>query len=681
MEFALILVPLYASIRLAGASAESVSEFVGGTLFWLFAITSTSVVIAGLSGVLGYGGVLAALIIWFGISFLAKPKWEAISSSFRDLSRIDILASAIVLWMLVLIVSAGWHYPPTPYDAYVYHLTFPARWLQAKSIFIVPTPFGDPASAYAPANGSAFYAYLMLLAGDDKLCRAGELIFWLISLFAVYRLCALFGVAKVWRYAAVFAFGFSKETLFQAGSSEVDLIVAACGLWAFLSLVRSAEDDAKWLPVLGVSLGLGIGTKYVAAPLYLPLMVMAVPLLWKRYGSRLLWPLCLLVAFGGVWYMRNLMETANPIFPVQLDLFGATLFWGPITIDGMRESAFHIRSWDYKLAALLLLFGKNSWICFIWPIIAGLISALVLGSRWVKAAAVWAIAGIAIHLELVPYNSQYRFLIVILAILWAVSIAGIARLPRALRYLFAAPVALGILSTLIGNPLELDFTLPKLSLLIGGSGILISSAWPLAAASLAWLIFVAVRIKSRSSAMTAVILSSAVWLIAWVNIPSHQPILKLGKTTFYESDASSVYAELWKSSRPHRIAYTGHNSFYPLFAPDSRHTAFHVNATGGPFWKYHDLASWWKSSGTPLPPLPDKPALYRLRADKDTWLRNLRVLKSDLIAVYKLSPFEEKYIEHDELGFPAERAWLESMPERFKPAFESEELVVYRLSP
>ncbi|HDH97145.1 MAG TPA: hypothetical protein ENF73_05415, partial [Proteobacteria bacterium] len=649
---ALLVIPLYAAARLASAFAGSASELLGGAFFWLFAITSTSVVIAGFSSVLTDAGVLAALVIWLGASLLFRPDWKTALKLVRSVPRIDLVAATVVLWMLVLIVSAGWRYPPTPYDAYVYHLVFPARWLQAKSIFVVPTPFGDPASAYAPANGSAFYAYLMLLAGDDRLCRAGELIFWLISLAAIYRLCAVSGIGAIWRYAAVFAFGFSKEVLFQAGSSEVDLIVAACGIWAFLSLVRAIEGDTRWLWMFGLALGLGAGTKYVAAPLYLPLAVIAIFIWAKRNSRLLLCSLCLAAAIGGVWYLRNLMETGNPIFPVQLDMLGKTLFWGPITTGGMRESVFHIKSWDYKVASLLFLFGRGAWICFIWSALAGLVSALVMGPRWARVAAIWAIAGIVIHFELVPYNSQYRFLILFLALLWFAAASGLDRLPRAFKLVFAVPLALGILASLVGNPSTLELALPRLAVPMGGSGAIIPKAWLPSLAMLAWLVLIPALVRSRRYAFAALVVSCCVWLMVWVHIPSYRPIMRLGKTLFYEGDRASFYERIWRIPQPRRIAYTGHNSFYPLFAPDARHTAFYINAAGEPLWKYHDFAVQHRKSGLPIPPPADKPAIYRTQASRDVWLRNMRILKPDLVVVYKLSPFEERYIAHDEAGFP-----------------------------
>jgi len=681
MEFALFLIPFYAAIRLSGAFAESISEFVGGLFFWLFAIICTSVTAAGFLSVLDQQGVLAVLLIWFGISFLVKPRWDVFSRAVSNISRFDVVMFAVISWMLVLIIAASWHYPPTPYDAYVYHLVMPARWIQAKMIFIVPTPFGDPASAYAPANGSSFYAYLMLLAGDDRLCRAGELIFWIISVFAVYRLCELLGVSAFWRYIAVIAFSFSRDVLFQAASSEVDLIVAACGLWLFIALIRTAEKDARWLWAFGAALGLGVGTKFVAFLLYLPLLLASIFILWRREAKRLGRSLLLALFFGGAWYLRNWIETSNPFFPVQLDIFGSTLFWGPITVGGMRQSVFHIQGWDYKIASLLLLLGKNAWIFLIWPLAAGVVAACALGARWTRIAVFWALFGLAIHFELIPYNSQYRFLIIFLAILWIAAASGLSRLSRVIGYIFAAPIALGILATLFINPLNYDFALSRATSPVGGNGVFVNGAWWLIIISLAWFVSVAVRIKARFSAASLIIVSSAAWLIAWVSMQTFLPIMKLGKTAFYAGDASKFYAELWKYEQPKRIAYAGFNGFYPLFAPDRKHTPFYLNTTAGVFWKYHDYARWWRSKNLPLPPLPDKPALYRLRASKDFWLQNMMILKPDLIAVYKLSPFEVKYIEHDERGFPVEKSWLESMPNRFAPIFESGDILVYRVLP
>lgn len=677
MEFALVAIPLYAATRFSGYFAETISEFIGGVLFWFFAITCTSVVVSGFLSILDSIGVLTALLIWLGISLLVEPRWKQLLLSVKSASRLDVVMFALVAWMTALIVAASWHYPPTPYDAYVYHLVFPARWLQSKSIFIIPTPFGDPASAYAPANGSSFYAYLMMLCGDDRLCKAGELIFWLISICAVYRLCELCGTKAFWKYVAVFSFAFSDEVIFQAASSEVDLIVAACGLWLFIALIRSATGDVRWLWAFGVALGLAVGTKFVALPLLFPILI-ASPFLIRGKNLRLFGgSLFLALVFGGVWYARNWLVTSNPIFPVRLDIFGLTLFWGPITVDGMKQSVFHIKGWDYKIAALFFLLGKNAWVFFVWSLIAGFIAAIAFGSRWTRLAILWSIFGLAIHFELIPYNSQYRFLVIFLALVWIIASDGLSRLSKAFGYIFAVPIFLGVVATLFTNPFDYELVLSRISIPVGGSGAFFKGAWWIIAISLVWFIFISLWAKSQFIAVTLIFFSSFGWSIAFISTKDILPIVKLKKTSFYGSRASRFYEELWKFEQSKRIAYTGFNGFYPLFAPDMKHSPFYVNASFSVFWKYHDYARWWKSKNLPLPPLPDKPALYRLEANRDDWLKNLSVLKPDLIAVYKLSAFEQRYIEHDEDGFPVEKGWLDSMHERYKKIFKSDVLVVY----
>src|SRR5262249_39366269 len=85
------------------------------------------------------------------------------------------------------------HAPLTLYDSLSYHLFFAARWLQDRAVSIVPTPFSDPAQAYAPGNGELFLVWLMAPFHGDGLARLGQLPFALLLATTLYALARRLG--------------------------------------------------------------------------------------------------------------------------------------------------------------------------------------------------------------------------------------------------------------------------------------------------------------------------------------------------------------------------------------------------------------------------------------------------------------------------------------------------------
>jgi hypothetical protein len=73
-----------------------------------------------------------------------------------------------------------------------------------------------------------------------------------------------------------------------------------------------------------------------------------------------------------------------------------------------------------------------------------------------------------------------------------------------------------------------------------------------------------------------------------------------------------------------------------------------------------------------------EPAPYRAVEDRATWLGNLRAERIDLVFVAALYPIVAETIAHDGDGFPAERAFADAAPERFRLLFFNEGVRIYR---
>src|SRR5690606_722083 len=107
----------------------------------------------------------------------------------------------------------------------------------------------------------------------------------------------------------------------------------AAGL-AFL-LRHRRTDAASDLALAGIALGIAFGTKlygFTAVPILLVGWAGARLLAREGWRTALLQALAvagLVALFGGIWVVRNAVETGNPAFPVHVEVAGVTIFDAP----------------------------------------------------------------------------------------------------------------------------------------------------------------------------------------------------------------------------------------------------------------------------------------------------------------------------------------------------------------
>src|SRR5262249_52042767 len=195
----------------------------------------------------------------------------------------------IVAAICVLIVVVGTGHIPTRYDSLNYHLYFPAQWLHAGRIWIVPPPFGDEAPAYAPSDGELYFLSLMLPFHGDLLARVGQFPFYVLIAVVLYAFARRAGARPEHAvYPAAF-FLLARPVVEEAVGADVDLIFSAMFLTTVYLGIIAVETNARndWI-VFGASAGLYCGTKYVAL-VYIPVVLLIVFLRGPRLKA--LWAL------------------------------------------------------------------------------------------------------------------------------------------------------------------------------------------------------------------------------------------------------------------------------------------------------------------------------------------------------------------------------------------------------
>ncbi|HEY8467024.1 MAG TPA: phospholipid carrier-dependent glycosyltransferase [Solirubrobacterales bacterium] len=243
---------------------------------------------------------------------------------------------AFGIW-IVLVGLAQLYAEPIGFDAASAYLPIAARWIQDGSLWVL----GDwiPSFFYgaSPGNGSMLFAASALPWDNDFLAH------YAIYPFVPLTALALYVVAREVRapHALATLLGLMvaavpvlvEPALRSALLDPVLYFGFAAGL-AFL-LRHRRTGDAGDLVLAGVALGIAFGTKlygFTAVPILLAVWAGARLLArdgWRAVLRQALVVVGLIALFGGIWVVRNAVETGNPAFPVAVEVAGVTIFDAP----------------------------------------------------------------------------------------------------------------------------------------------------------------------------------------------------------------------------------------------------------------------------------------------------------------------------------------------------------------
>lgn len=666
------------------------------------AVAVGSTLAVGAIGRLTPGAVLAAEAVAFAAAIVfggVRRDPPAIGASPAPVAAIAI-PGALLAFALAF---AAAHAPFTLYDSLSYHLFFAARWVQDHAIAIIPTPFSDVAQAYAPGNGEAFFAWLMLPFHGDLFARFGQLPFGLLAALILYALARRAGAPGSQAvYPAAF-FLLSRPIVEQIVGSNVDLVCAA--LFAasiYLGIAAVDRDERRDWALCGVAVGLYCGTKYLSL-VYVPvLLILAFACGLRR---RMAWALPGIAAFGLPWYLRNWAIAGSPIYPSTVTLAGVTIARGAFDRTAMLNTVFHTR--DLALFAPMAAHAVGPALTLVWiPFaIAGWIA---MGRRgWWPAGVLVLLPLLIVPLEwlVVPVNTDSRFLM---------PAVGPALLPLAFAFprlrwgrtavhiLYGAAMIwliVGVHAELpaklpwfMGGWLALDGLLAP-PFLAAGAGV----ALALALAVLWWgsrrrpaqlLPLTAAAIAVAACVLTVAVDRCAPDACAYLDTTS--PFIRPNYLAAWDWIAANVHGAT--------IAYTGINLPYPLTGPRLTNRVMYVNIDGRLHWRFHDYDRAFRSRRfAPSPPLLAKssgelmsvaersgprsdalrPRYERMTGIKEAWGFNLEQADVRYLFVAALSAYEIDYVWHNDRGFPIEDEWANADPSRFHLVYANPQVRIY----
>jgi hypothetical protein len=332
------------------------SAGLAGPTRWLaVAVVATAALLAvhvipAVLTVLSPGAVLVGAGAWCLVAWLLRGPAPVPASS--PPSRPPALSGAVaagavlvfaagVLGVLSLEVTLAF----TGLDMVNFHLPGIARWLQSGSIWQV-NQFGyDTAHGNYPHNGDFVLLATMLPWDSDFLVRLAMLPFAVLTVLAVLCAGRELGAPATTSLLAgltVVSLPIVVEGLAEEGLPDPVLYFTFAAGVAFL--LRHHRTGARGELVLaGVALGIAFGTKwYGVSAVAIVVAVWAAARLLALRRMRLVATQvaglgALVLAGGGIWLVRNWVESANPFFPVKLELAGATIFDAPY--DRVRAEA------------------------------------------------------------------------------------------------------------------------------------------------------------------------------------------------------------------------------------------------------------------------------------------------------------------------------------------------------
>jgi len=562
--------------------------------------------------------------------------------------------------------------PPFGWDDLNYHFTFPVEWLKHGNLDNPISVSGDPSVSYYPINGSLFFLWFILPLKNVFIADLGQIPFFIVAFLAVYSLSKKLNLSKEYALYSAAIFTLIPNYFKQLEIAYVDVMVAALFLASLNYLfVLSRDTSVRNVVLCSLSLGLMLGTKTTAMPLgfllFVPLVYFCLnnyPL--KKFFLNSLVIILLIVSVGGFSYIRNFIETGNPLYPLNLKLFNSVIFNGVIDNEVYRTG---IRPGDFSLLKILFSEGLGAQtIIFLLPaIILGLPLTLAKRKRDLNFNLVYfmilPILLILVFRFIIPLpNLRYIYSLFGIGMIIAFYIAGILRVHRKLLkglivicVLASATELSGHLKLVISLILSfvLFFTLPYFIKLIKAK-------------------------RGIKYIIIAVILFCLSLIVLEKDyIRNEYPrYVKMTDYSGFWPDATKAWLWLNQNTEGDNIAYIGRPTPFPLFGTYFKNNVYYVSVNEVEPAKLHyfpDSRYIWGYAGDKIFRNFEDDNNYRGNADYGVWFNNLLARKTDYLFVYS----EPRLLTAE--PFPMEDIWAREHPENFRLVFANETVRIYKI--
>jgi dolichyl-phosphate-mannose-protein mannosyltransferase len=304
-------------------------------------------------GVLSRGSVLAATVVWVAVAWLARPaptegrdaeEPQPTSSEDRRAWVLATVGIGIVGALMLALLSDRVTTPSTSIDVLNFHLPGVVRWIETGSLWQIDVFLPDVAPGNYPNNGDVILLATVLPWKNDFLAHFAMYPFFVLTGVATYAIARELGASRAAGALAGCLVLAIPAVSIPVANGLVDAVMLFTFAAGILFLLRHGRTDATSdLVLAGLALGVAMGTKWYgvsAVAIVFVTWVATAYVAWRdprvllRQAAALLG---LIVLAGGIWLLRNWIESGNPFFPVKVELGGITIFDAPP--DTVRDRA------------------------------------------------------------------------------------------------------------------------------------------------------------------------------------------------------------------------------------------------------------------------------------------------------------------------------------------------------
>jgi len=600
-------------------------------------------------------------------AFIAQVRNSAVND------KIIFSCLALILGFAVVKIAVNLVNPPFGWDDLNYHFTFAVEWFKSGTL-VTPIVVSDyPAPSYYPLNGSFIFFWLLLPFKNVFLADLGQVPFYIIVFLAIYSIGKKAGLSRRYSIYAAILLLLVPNYFKQIRIAYVDVMVAGFFLLALNFLASLRKDfNLKNVLLVGLSTGLLIGTKLIVIPhaliitfyfLGLGYFVLVRDKLYLRFfWSVVIFGLAVL-ATGGFSYIRNFVMTANPLYPLQVKIFGTTLFKGVLGGEFINNE-------NGAFALGKFLFHEGVGAGFILYVIPGLILAVtgLIKKKSARSPFLWFLFIIIAALYLV-YRfgvgvANVRYLYPWFAVCFILAVWGIFtfRIPeKIVRFGLIICALASVAEFARHKELIFSFILSFILLIV---------------------FFYINKIKRfllvRPAVTFFVFFIFGAFLLQYLYLDYSKNEFKRYKLSKKDSgfwpEAIDGWIWLDQNTDGNNIAYVGRPVPFPLYGTKLKNNVFYVSVnTGAPY--LHAYKDAWYSCGGGYENFHNvlmEENNYRGKADYNIWLKNLKNKNTDFLFVYSLHQIKA-------VDFPIEDGWAKSRPETFSPVFTNNTIHVYKI--
>jgi len=262
-----------------------------------------------------FGLLTLALLAWLWRQVVEF--WRQVGNTWRGFApaqgteKAMAFFAAVIFFLNVSVALA----PPLAFDALVYHLTLPLRYLQQGQITYIP----DIMFWGMPQLAEMHYLFMLALGGESGPAVLGWLLGGLTLLALGDYLRQKFDRLAAWFAIAALLSGFTLSRMLGAAYLEWFLFFYALVWWQLLEKIYAGtggRGDVLWF---GVVAGLTLSLKYTAGVLVL---LGGLALLfrpggdWRRNFSQTFLFGALATLISLPWWLKNFVFTGNPFYPL-----------------------------------------------------------------------------------------------------------------------------------------------------------------------------------------------------------------------------------------------------------------------------------------------------------------------------------------------------------------------------